>query len=313
MVTWTRKDLLGIEDLNKEEIGLILDQADSLKEISTRAIKKVPTLRGKMVVNFFYEPSTRTKMSFEVAAKRLSADTYSIAKSGSSIQKGETLVDTVLNIEAMSPDIFILRHSTPGAPHLISRYTKAGVINAGDGAHEHPTQALLDAYTIREKKGDFKNLQVSIVGDISHSRVARSNILLLNKMGAKVTVAGPATYLPMDIKKLGVETTCDLNEAIEGADVIMMLRIQLERQGGKSLPSQREYFQLFGLTQERLKRAKDDVLVMHPGPMNRGVEIESSVADGLRSVILEQVTNGVAIRMAILYLLLGGGRHEEAD
>jgi len=313
MVTWARKDLLGIEGLSKEEIELILDTATSFKEVSTRAIKKVPTLRGKMVVNFFYEPSTRTKMSFEVAAKRLSADTYSISKSGSSIQKGETLIDTVLNIEAMNPDIFILRHSTPGAPHLISRYTKAGVINAGDGAHEHPTQALLDAYTMRDKKGSFKNLNVVIVGDISHSRVARSNIFLLNRMGAKVKVVSPATYLPVDIEKLGVQASWSLDDVIEEADVIMMLRIQLERQGGKSLPSQREYFQLFGLTKERMKRAKDDVLVMHPGPMNRGVEIESTVADGVRSVILEQVTNGVAIRMAILYLLLGGGKHEEAD
>lgn len=310
--TWTRKDLLGIEPLEKYEIEMLLDTAASFKEVSTRAIKKVPALRGKTVINFFYEASTRTRMSFEVAAKRLSADTYSIAKTGSSLAKGETLIDTVLNLEAMNPDIIILRHSASGSPHLIAKYTKAGVVNAGDGAHEHPSQALLDAFTMREKKGTLQNLRVSIIGDISHSRVALSNIFLLNKMGAKVTVCGPASYLPVEIESLGVKKTMKIDEAIEGADVIMMLRIQLERQGGKSLPSLREYYQLYGLTPERMTKAKPDALVMHPGPLNRGVEIDSAVADGPRSVILEQVTNGVAVRMAILYLLLGGSRDEDA-
>jgi aspartate carbamoyltransferase catalytic subunit len=310
--TWTRKDLLGIEPLEKYEIQMLLDQAASFKEVSTRAIKKVPALRGKTVINFFFEASTRTRMSFEVAAKRLSADTYSITKTGSSLAKGETLIDTVLNLEAMNPDIIILRHSASGAPHLIAKYTQAGVVNAGDGAHEHPSQALLDAFTMREKKGALKDLRVSIIGDISHSRVALSNIFLLNKMGAKVTVCGPASYLPVEIETLDVTKTTKIEEAIDGADVIMMLRIQLERQGGKSLPSLREYYQLYGLTPERMMKAKPDALVMHPGPLNRGVEIDSAVADGPRSVILEQVTNGVAVRMAILYLLLGGSKDEDA-
>jgi len=251
-------------------------------------------------------------MSFEVAAKRLSADTYSITKTGSSLSKGETLIDTVLNLEAMNPDIIILRHPASGASHLIAKYTKAGVVNAGDGAHEHPSQALLDAFTMREKKGTLEDLRVSIIGDISHSRVALSNIFLLNKMGASVTVCGPASYLPVEIESLGVRKTNKIDEAIDGADVIMMLRIQLERQGGKSLPSLREYYQLYGLTPERMMKAKPDALVMHPGPLNRGVEIDSAVADGPRSVILEQVTNGVAVRMAILYLLLGGTKDEDA-
>lgn len=313
MTAWKRKDLLGIEPLDKKEIQLILNTADTFKEISTREIKKVPALRGKTVINFFHEPSTRTKMSFEVAAKRLSADTYGISKSGSSLVKGETLIDTVLNLEAMNPDMIIMRHSAPGAADLIARYSKAGIVNAGDGGHEHPTQALLDAYTIREKLGKLKGLNVSIIGDIAHSRVARSNIYLLTKMGAKVTICGPATYLPKDIEKLGVRKTTVLDEAIEGADVIMALRIQLERQGRKSLPSLREYFELFGLTNKRLEKSKPDVIIMHPGPMNRGVEIDSSVADGPRSVILEQVTNGVAIRMSILYLLLGGTKSEDTN
>jgi aspartate carbamoyltransferase catalytic subunit len=312
MTAWTKKDLLGIEPLDRGEIELILNTADTFKEVSTRDIKKVPALRGKSVINFFYEASTRTRMSFEVAAKRLSADTYSIAKTGSSLAKGETLIDTVLNLEAMSPDIIILRHSASGGPHLIASHTKAGVVNAGDGAHEHPSQALLDAYTMREKKGKLDGLKVSIIGDIAHSRVARSNIFLLNKFGAQVTVCGPASYLPVEIEKLGVKATTNITEAITNADVVMMLRIQLERQGGKSLPSLREYYQLFGLTVERMRLTKPDVLIMHPGPMNRGVEIDSLVADGPRSVILEQVTNGVAIRMAILYLLLGGSKNEAA-
>jgi aspartate carbamoyltransferase catalytic subunit len=313
MTAWTKKDLLGIKDLSVEELDLILTTADSFKEVSARDIKLVPALRGKTVINFFYEPSTRTKMSFEVAAKRLSAATYGLSKSGSSLQKGETLIDTILNLEAMGPDLIILRHSAPGAPHLISKYTQAGVVNAGDGAHEHPTQALLDAYTMREKKGKIKGLNVSIIGDVAHSRVVRSNIFLLNKMGAHVTICGPATYLPKDIAGLGVKVTTKVDEAIEGADVIMMLRIQLERQGRKSLPSLREYFDFFGLTDKKLERSKPDAIVMHPGPMNRGVEIDSSVAEGPRSVILEQVTNGVAVRMAILYLLLGGTRNEDTN
>jgi aspartate carbamoyltransferase catalytic subunit len=313
MVSWTKKDLLGIEPLSKDEINLILETAISLKEVSTRTIKKVPALRGKTVINFFYEASTRTRLSFEVAAKRLSADTYSIAKSGSSIQKGETLLDTVLNLEAMNPDIIILRHSAAGAPHFISKHTKASVINAGDGEHEHPTQALLDAFTMKEKKGSLEKLKVSIIGDIEHSRVARSNIFLLTKLGAHVTVCGPRTYLPVDIEKTGVNITTGIEEAIKDADVIMMLRIQLERQGRKLFPSLREYYNLFGLSLQRLEMTKEDAIIMHPGPMNRGVEIDSLVADGSRSVILEQVTNGVAVRMAILYLISGGSRHEIAD
>ncbi len=313
MTAWTKKDLLGIEPLNKKEIELILTTAASFKEVSMREIKKVPALRGKTVINFFHEPSTRTKMSFEVAAKRLSADTYGISKSGSSLVKGETLIDTVQNLEAMNPNLIIIRHGAPGAPHLIAQHTKAGIVNAGDGGHEHPTQALLDAFTMVEKKGSLKGLNVSIIGDISHSRVARSNIFLLNKMGANVTICGPATFLPWEIEKLGVKKTTNLNEAIEGADVIMMLRIQLERQGRKALPSLREYFEFFGLTNEKLERSKPDAIVMHPGPMNRGVEIDSAVADGPRSVILQQVTNGVAVRMAILYLLLGGTRDEAVN
>jgi len=302
------KDLLGMEQLSVEDIELILDTAESLKEISTRDIKKVPTLRGKSVINFFYEPSTRTRTSFEMAAKRLSADTVSLSASGSSMVKGETLVDTARNLQAMNPDLIVLRHSSSGAPHLLARELKAGIINAGDGINEHPTQALLDLYTIREKKGKIKGLKVAIIGDISHSRVARSNIIGLTRMGAEVTVSGPPTMIPVDIETLGVRVVHDPVEAVKKKDVIMLLRMQLERQSKALFPGLREYASFFGLSMDVMKGAKDDVIVMHPGPMNRGVEITSEVADGPYSVILDQVTNGVAVRMAILYLLIGGSK-----
>jgi aspartate carbamoyltransferase catalytic subunit len=302
------KDLLGMGQLSVEDIEFILDTAESFKEISTRDIKKVPTLRGKSVVNFFYEPSTRTRTSFEMAAKRLSADTVSLSASGSSMVKGETLIDTARNLQAMNPDLIVLRHSSSGAPHLLAKEVKAGIINAGDGINEHPTQALLDLFTIREKKGKIKGLKVVIIGDISHSRVARSNIIGLTKMGAEVTVSGPPTMMPMDIEALGVRVIHDPVEAVKKEDVIMLLRIQLERQSKVLFPSLREYATFFGLSREVMKGAKDDVIVMHPGPMNRGVEITSDVADGPYSVILDQVTNGVAIRMAVLYLLIGGSK-----
>lgn len=307
---WKRKDLLGIAELSAEEILLILDTAKSLQEIERRPIKKVPTLRGKTVVNLFFEASTRTRSSFEIAEKRLSADSLNFSASGSALEKGESLIDTAMNLQAMSPDLIVIRHAAPGAPHLLARRLKAGVINAGDGAHEHPTQALLDAFTIRERKGRLAGLKVAILGDIEHSRVVRSNIHLLTKLGAEVVVAGPRTMMPVGIEKMGVRVAYTLDEALDGADVVMMLRIQLERQGKLGFPSVREYFQLFGLTHERLARAKEDVIVLHPGPMNRGVEIASSVADGPYSVILDQVANGVAVRMAVLYLL--SGVHEEA-
>jgi aspartate carbamoyltransferase catalytic subunit len=305
------KHLLGIEDISKEEITLILDTAETLAEISQREIKKVPTLRGKTVINFFLEPSTRTRTSFEIAEKRLSADSLNFSASSSSILKGETLIDTALNLEAMAPDFIVIRHSEPGAPHMLSKICRSSIINAGDGAHEHPTQALLDALTIRQKKKELRGLKIAIVGDIAHSRVVRSNILLLKKMGADVTVAGPSTLMPVEIEKMGVKVKYSTDRAIEGCDVIMMLRIQLERQKKEYFPSLREYFNLFGLTEERVKKAKPDVIIMHPGPMNRGVEIASEVADGPYSVILEQVANGVAVRMAVLYLLAGGGEENE--
>ncbi len=301
-----RKDILGIRDLTVEEINLILDTAESFIEVSTREIKKVPTLRGVTVLNLFYEPSTRTRTSFEIAAKRLSADTINISTATSSVVKGETFVDTAKNLEAMNPDIIVLRHSAAGAPHMLSRIVRQCVINAGDGAHEHPTQALLDMMTIREKKKRIAGLKVSIVGDIAHSRVARSNIYGLTKMGAKVTVGGPSTMMPRFIDRLGVEVHHHVNDAIRDADIIMMLRIQTERQDMSVFPSLREYANLFGLNRKRVALAKDDVIIMHPGPMNRGVEISPDVADGPYSVILDQVTNGVAVRMALLYLLSGG-------
>jgi aspartate carbamoyltransferase catalytic subunit len=304
-VAWSRKDLLGIAELSPPEIELVLDTAESFREVAERPIKKVPTLRGRTVVNLFFEDSTRTRSSFEIAEKRLSADNLNFSTSGSSLAKGETLVDTALNLQAMAPDLIVIRHQHPGVPHLLAKRLRAGVINAGDGAHEHPTQALLDAFTIRQHKGKIAGLKVAIVGDIEHSRVVRSNLHLLRKLEAEVTVAGPRTMMPPGIERLGARVVYGLDEAVEGADVVMMLRIQLERQGRTLFPSVKEYFNLFGLTARRLERARRDVLVMHPGPMNRGVEIASDVADGPFSVILEQVANGVAVRMAVLYLLSG--------
>jgi aspartate carbamoyltransferase catalytic subunit len=306
------KDLLGIADLLPDEITLVLDTADAMKEIASRPIKKVPALRGKTVVNLFFEPSTRTRTSFEIAEKRLSADTLNIALATSSVVKGETLADTAMNLEAMRPDMIVLRHSSSGACHLLSRICRSAIINAGDGMHEHPTQALLDAFTIREHKKRLKGLKVAIVGDLMHSRVLRSNIHLLTKMGADVWVCGPPTLMPTDIRRFGVTPTSNVDQAVGDADVIMMLRIQLERMEGAYFPSLREYFTIFGMTEARLKLARPDVMIMHPGPINRGVEIASEVADGPYSVILEQVANGVAVRMAVLYLLAGGAEHEEA-
>jgi aspartate carbamoyltransferase catalytic subunit len=305
-----KKDLLGIKQLEPEEINLILETSETFKEISTRPIKKVPTLRGRTVVHLFYEPSTRTRTSFEIAAKRLSADTFNISASTSSIVKGETLLDTARNLEAMNPDVIVLRHPAAGAPHLLARHVQASVINAGDGMHEHPTQALLDLLTIKDKKGTISGQTVAIIGDIAHSRVARSNVWALTKMGARVLVAGPTTMIPHDLDKLGVEVFYRPEDVIPKADVIMMLRIQLERQGQMLLPSLREYARVFGLNEEKLSQAKPDVLIMHPGPINRGVEISPAVADGPYSVILDQVNNGVAVRMALLYLLIGGEKDE---
>lgn len=298
-----RKDLLGIRDLDVAEIEHILEQATSLKEINTRAIKKVPTLRGKTVIHLFYEPSTRTRTSFDIAAKRLSADTYSITTTTSSTVKGETSLDTMKNLEAMKPDIFVIRHSSSGAPHRLAARTSASIINAGDGMHEHPSQALLDMMTIRECKGRLEGLTVLIVGDIAHSRVARSNIWGLTKMGARVIVCGPPTLIPPDMESLGVEVCCRVEKVIPEADVIMVLRLQKERMQQMLLPSLREYSIFYGINAERLKKARKDVTIMHPGPINRGVEISPDVADGPHSVILDQVTNGVAVRMALLYLL----------
>lgn len=306
------KDLLGIESLSAEDITTILDTAEKMSEVSRRPLKKVPALRGKLVVNLFFENSTRTRSSFEIAEKRLSADALNFSAGTSSVQKGESLVDTVLNLERMQPDCYVMRHSSAGSCSLIRPFTKASIVNAGDGAHEHPTQALLDAMTIRQKKGGFKGLEVLIAGDIRHSRVVGSNIRLLNTMGANVTVCGPATMLPPHVESLGVKATTDLESALRGKDVVMMLRIQLERQRTGLFPSLLEYYKTFGLTEERLKLAKKDVIVMHPGPINRGVEMSSEVADGPYSVILDQVENGVAVRMAVLYLLLGGGDNEAA-
>lgn len=302
-----RKDLLGIRDLDPDEIQLILDTAESFKEVGTRPVKKVPTLRGKTVVNLFYEPSTRTRTSFELAAKRLSADVINISTSTSSVVKGESLLDTARTLEAMGADYLVVRHPASGVPEQLARILRCRVINAGDGVHEHPTQALLDAFTIREQKGKIQGLQVAIVGDIAHSRVARSNIYALTRLGASVRLCGPATLIPPDIETLGVSVYYDLDAALEGVDVIMMLRIQQERQARAYIPSLREYARRYSLTPERLRRARGDVLVMHPGPMNRGIEIAPEVADGLQSVILDQVTNGVAVRMAVLYLLSGAG------
>jgi aspartate carbamoyltransferase catalytic subunit len=300
-----KKDLLSIADLSPEEVYTILDTAEAMREIGQRPIKKVPTLRGKTVVNLFYEPSTRTRTSFEIAEKRLSADTLNIAVATSSAVKGETLADTARNIEAMQPDMIVLRHASSGAGHLLSRICRSRIINAGDGMHEHPTQALLDAFTIREHKKSIEGLKIAIIGDLLHSRVLRSNVRLLTMLGANVWVSGPPTLVPPGIGSLGVRVSTSVDAAVENADVVMMLRIQQERMSGAFFPSLREYFNVFGLTGARVARAKPDVIIMHPGPMNRGVEIASDVADGPGSVILEQVANGVAVRMAVLYLLAG--------
>jgi aspartate carbamoyltransferase catalytic subunit len=309
-MAFTQKHLLGLEGLPAEEILHVLDTAKSFVEISERDIKKVPTLRGKTVINLFYENSTRTRTSFEIAAKRLSADTINISASSSSVQKGETLADTARNLEAMRPDAIVVRHPSSGAPHLLARAVSRPVINAGDGQHEHPTQALLDLFTIREKKGRIAGLDVAIVGDILHSRVARSNLFGLTALGAKVRLVGPPTLLPEEFASFGVKIHHDLRGGIAGADVIMMLRIQRERQGANFFPSLDEYSLLFGLDRAALAAAKSDVVILHPGPMNRGVEISSEVADGPYSLILDQVTNGVAVRMALLYLLAARGRGE---
>ncbi len=310
---FTQKDILDIESLEPHEISMILDTAQGMKEISERPVKKVPTLRGKTIVLFFQEPSTRTKLSFDTAAKRLSADSLSISKSSSSIVKGETLIDTAKNLEAMNPDVIVLRHPSSGAAHLIAKRVKASVINAGDGIHAHPSQALLDMMSVREKKGIIDGLKLSIIGDIAHSRVARSNIAGFSKMGANVHICAPGTMIPMGIESLGCTISPNIDTCIEDSDVIMMLRIQKERQGNILFPSEREYSMLFGLNRSRLDLAKKDVVVMHPGPMNRGVEISSDVADSDCSMILEQVTNGVALRMALFYLVAGGGRHADSD
>jgi aspartate carbamoyltransferase catalytic subunit len=299
------RHMLGIERLEAAHIETVLDTADKMREILERPIKKVPTLRGKTVVNLFYEPSTRTRSSFEMAEKALSADTLSLAVAASSAQKGETLLDTARNLEAMNPDMIVMRHSCSGAPNFLAKHCRSAIVNAGDGAHEHPTQALLDAFTLRQHKGRLKGLRVAIIGDLLHSRVLRSNLWLLTKLKADLVVCGPPTLVPPGLEQL-VPCTYRIDEAVEGADAVMMLLIQLERMSGGFFPSLREYNQRFGLSLERVRRAKKDVLIMHPGPINRGVEIDSEVADGPHSVILEQVTNGVAVRMAVLYLLLGG-------
>lgn len=298
---WTRKDLLSVEELSREEIELILNTAESFKEVSTREIKKVPALRGKTVANLFFEASTRTRTSFELAAKRLSADLINFSSTGSSTSKGESLRDTAKNIEAMQVDTIVMRHSSSGSSEYLARCLKAGVVNAGDGIHEHPTQGLLDLFTIREHKKTLEGVRVCLVGDILHSRVARSNIWGLTKMGAKVTVCGPPTLIPRGIEKMGVEVSYDLDAVIGKQDVLNILRIQLERQQGAFFPSIREYAAEYGISNERMKKAKPDVILMHPGPVNRGVELSGDVADGPQSVILDQVTNGVAVRMAVLF------------
>jgi aspartate carbamoyltransferase catalytic subunit len=305
-MNWTKKDLLGIRELSKGEILLILDTAESFKDISRREVKKVPTLRGKTVITLFYEPSTRTRVSFEIAAKRLSADTINVSSSTSSSVKGETLKDTARNLESMQPDVIVIRHSMPGSPHMLSKIVNSSVINGGDGAHEHPTQALLDLFTMREKKGRLDGLKIVIIGDIAHSRVARSNIFALNHFDSEIICCGPPTMIPPFIEDLGIKVEYDINRAVKNADVIMMLRIQKERGGVSFIPSINEYSAIYGLKQDQVKKAKKDVIIMHPGPMNRGLEISGEVADGPYSVILNQVENGVAVRMAVLFLLTGG-------
>ncbi len=310
-MNWNRRHLLDIESLTAEEIVTVLDTATAFKAVGERVIKKVPALRGKTVVNLFVEPSTRTRISFELAALRLTADVINFTAEASSLKKGETLKDTARNLESLNADIFIMRHSAAGAPHFLSRVLNASVVNAGDGAHEHPTQALLDAFTIREKKGRIAGLRVTILGDILYSRVARSNIWALTKLGAHVTLCGPSTLVPRGFEQMGCRVTHDVLEAIEGADVINLLRIQHERQRKAMFPGTGEYTSLFGLNKARLERTKPDAIIMHPGPINRGVEIDSDIADSSRSVILEQVTNGLAVRMAVLFLVNGGRGPQE--
>ncbi len=311
--SFKHKHIFGIEQMSPEDIAYILDTAESFKEISERPIKKVPTLRGKTVVNLFLEPSTRTRLSFEVAGKRLSADTFNISGSTSSTTKGETLVDTARNIEAMKPDVIVLRHSSSGAPQLLAKHIGASVINAGDGTHEHPSQALLDMLTVRQSRGQIKGTRIAIIGDVAHSRVALSNIIGFSKMGAEVRLAGPSTFIPTGIEQFGVKVCRSVQEAVDGANVVMALRIQQERQNDSLIPSLREYSICYGVNRQLLKSAADDVIVMHPGPVNRGVELNPDVADGEFSVILDQVTNGVAVRMALLYLVAGGSRNSEAE
>ena len=310
-MSWNRKHLLDIESLTAEEINTVLDTARAFKAVGERAIKKVPALRGKTVVNLFIEPSTRTRISFELAALRLTADVINFTAEASSLKKGETLKDTARNLEALNADIIIIRHSATGAPHFLSRFLKASVVNAGDGAHEHPTQALLDVFTIREKRGSLQGLNVTILGDILYSRVARSNIWALTKLGANVTLCGPSTLVPKIFEKMGCRVTYNVEEAIADADIINLLRIQHERQRKSMFPSIGEYTSLYGLNKTRLARLKPDAIIMHPGPINRGVEIDSEIADSIRSVILEQVTNGLAVRMAVLFLVAGGRGPQE--
>ena len=310
---WSRKDLLGLDGLSAEEIVLLLDTAESFQEVSTRSIKKVPALRGKVVALMFFEDSTRTRMSFELAASRLSADTIAFTSSGSSVKKGETTLDTIRNVEAMGVDVFVIRHGQAGSPHMVAGQVGASIVNAGDGSHEHPTQALLDIFTIRQRLGRIEGLKVAIVGDIAHSRVARSNILGLTKLGAEVVVVGPPTLVPEAIRPMGCQIAHSLDEVLGEVDVINMLRIQFERFHGALFPSVREYHQLYGLNAERLARCQEDVLVMHPGPLNRGVEITNQVADGPNSCILQQVTNGLAVRMAVLYLVTQARESAQGD
>lgn len=314
-MSWTRKDLLSLEELSKEELELILSTTESFKEVSTREIKKVPALRGKTVVNLFYEPSTRTRVSFEVAAKRLSADVINIATETSSVKKGETLIDTGRNIEALKADIIVMRHNASGAAAMLARHLNISVVNAGDGWHEHPTQALLDIFTLKEKLGRIEGLNVAIVGDIAHSRVARSNIWGLTKLGARVTVCAPKMLIPEGIEKMGAAVSFDIDQALKEADAVNVLRMQFERDEAAAFPLQLEYFKSFGITEDRLKKCKKDIVVMHPGPINRGIEMSSGVADGKNSVIIEQVTNGIAVRMAVLYLVSQGqdGKAQNTD
>jgi aspartate carbamoyltransferase catalytic subunit len=306
-MVFQRKHILGLEDLTAEEISLILDTAESMKEVSLRDVKKVPALKGVTVVNLFFEPSTRTRSSFEIAEKRLSADVLNFTPEQSSVVKGETLLDTARNLEAMGASVIVIRHAMSGAPWVLARELASSIINAGDGSHEHPSQALLDLFTIRETKGEISGLRVVIVGDILHSRVARSDIWGFMKLGAEVRVVGPPTMIPREIENIDVKIYYNLEEALKGADVVIMLRIQKERLGAELFPSLREYSRFYGLTRERLKLAKEDVILMHPGPINRGIELSSEVADDVHSVILDQVSNGISVRMAMLYLVASGG------